>query len=238
MACVVGKRTPAEANLLLERVASVTTALIPFFTSDQWPEDRTALLPVYGTWYQPPRRGPRGPHPHPRRVPPKEWRDAQVVKTRARGHVVAVDHNVVCGDAERSAARLAMLPTSAPINTSCIDREHLALRQHHRRLTRKPNGFSQERPWLEKQLWWSLAYTHVVVPHGRLSQALPTVEPTRGTGAPRRWQPRTPALAAGLTDHRWTTDELLAYRAPAPLIDQLDQLEHLFPELEAIHQGN
>jgi len=31
---------------------------------------------------------------------------------------------------------------------------------------------------------------------------------------------------------------LLSYRAPAPFIDQLGQLEHLFPELEAIHQGN
>ena len=61
VAFVVGKRTQAEANLLLERVAYVTTDLIPFFTSDQLPEYRTALLHVYGKWYQPPRRGTRGP---------------------------------------------------------------------------------------------------------------------------------------------------------------------------------
>ena len=238
VAFVVGKRTQAEANLLLERVAYVTTDLIPFFTSDQLPEYRTALLHVYGKWCQPPRCGTRGPHPHPRRVPPKELRYAQVVKTRERGHVVAVDHKVVFGDAERIAALLAMLPTSATINTSFVERENLAFRQHNRRLTRKTNGFSKELPWLEKQLWLSLAYTHLVLPHDSLSQELPMVEPTRGTGSPRRWQPRTPAMAAGLTDHVWTTDELLSYRAPAPFIDQLDQLEHLFPELEAIHQGN
>jgi len=238
VAFVVGKRTQAEANLLLERVAYVTTDLIPFFTSDQLPEYRTALLHVYGKWYQPPRRGTRGPPPHPRRVPHKELRYAQVVKTRERGHVVAVDHKVVFGDAERIAALLAMLPTSATINTSFVEREHLAFRQHNRRLTRKTNGFSKELPWLEKQLWLSLAYTHLALPHDSLSQELPRVEPTRGTGSPRRWQPRTPAMAAGLTDHVWTTDELLSYRAPAPFIDQLGQLEHLFPELEAIHQGN
>jgi hypothetical protein len=45
-------------------------------------------------------------------------------------------------------------------------------------------------------------------------------------------------MAAGLTDQVWTTDELLSYRAPAPFIDQLAHLEHLFPALEAIHQGN
>jgi IS1 family transposase len=238
VAFVVGKRTQAEANRLLERVAYVTTDLIPLFSSDQLPEYRTALLPVDGKGCQPPRCGMRGPHPHPRRVPPKELRDAQVVKTCERGHVVAVDHQVVFGDAERIAALLAMLPTSATINTSCVERENLAFRQHNRRLTRKTHGFSKELPWLEKQLWLSLAYTHVVWPHDSLSQELPMVEPTRGTGAPRRWQPRTPAMAAGLTDHVWTTDELLSYRAPAPFIDQLDQLEHLFPELEAIHQGN
>ena len=63
-------------------------------------------------------------------------------------------------------------------------------------------------------------------------------EPTRGSGSPRRWRPRTPAMAAGLTDHVWTTDELLSYRVPALFVDQLDHLEHLFPKLEPIHQGN
>jgi IS1 family transposase len=238
VAFVVGKRTQAEANLLLERVAPVTTDLIPFFTSDQLPEYRTALLHVYGEWYQPPRRGPRGPHPHPRRVPHKELHYAQVVKTRERGRVVAVDHHVVFGDAQRIAALLATLPTSATINTSFVEREHLALRQHNRRLTRKTNAFSKELPWLEKQLWLSLAYTQLVLPHDSLGQELPMVEPTRGTGPPGRWQPRMPAMAAGLTDHVCTTDELLSYRVPATFVDQLDQLEHLFPQPEPIYQGN
>jgi hypothetical protein len=165
-------------------------------------------------------------------------RYAQVVKTRERGHGVAGDHTVVFGDAERMAALLAMWPTSATITTSVVEREHLAFRQHHRRLTRQTNGFSKALPWLEKQRWLSLASTPLVLPHDRVSQEWPRVEPTRGTGSPRRWQPRTPALAAGLTDQVWTTDALLSYRAPAPVIAQLDQLEHLFPELEAIHQGN
>lgn len=31
-----------------------------------------------------------------------------------------------------------------------------------------------------------------------------------------RWVPRTPALAAGLTDHIWTPAELFAYHVPLP----------------------
>ena len=34
-------------------------------------------------------------------------------------------------------------------------------------------------------------------------------------GAPRKWVERTPAMAAGLTDHRWTMKELLSYKVLA-----------------------
>jgi hypothetical protein len=37
---------------------------------------------------------------------------------------------------------------------------------------------------------------------------------THGTGAAKRWQPRTPAMAAGLTDHVWTLREVLLFRVP------------------------
>jgi len=32
----------------------------------------------------------------------------------------------------------------------------------------------------------------------------------------RHWVPRTPAMAAGLTDHRWTVLELLSFKVPPP----------------------
>ena len=35
-----------------------------------------------------------------------------------------------------------------------------------------------------------------------------------GTGP--KWQERTPAMAAGLTDHRWTMHELLSHPIPLP----------------------
>lgn len=234
----VGTRTQAEAKLWLERVAPVTTDRIPFFTSEQLPEYRTALLHGYGPWSQPPRRGTRGPPPPPRRVPHQEWRDAHVVKTRERGRVVAVDQQVVVGDGQGIATLVASRPTSATINPSVVAREKLALRQPTRRLTRKTKAFSKELPGLATQLWWSLAYTHVVLPHDSLRQEGPMADPPRGTGSPRRWQPRTPAMAAGVTDHVWTTDEWLSYRVPAPFVDQLDQWEHLFPQPEPSYQGN
>jgi IS1 family transposase len=238
LAFVVGKRTQEHANLLLERVAQVTSAPKPLFTSDQLPEYRTALLHVYGYWYQPERKGKRGRYPDQRRMPAPDLLYAQVVKQRERGKVVAVSTKVVFGDATTIQARLASSTTSTLINTSFVERENLTLRQENRRLTRKTNGFSKELPWLEKQLWLSLGYYHLVLPHDSLRQRLDVPEPTRGTGSPRRWQPITPAMAAGLTDHVWTTTELLSYRVPVPFVERLQMIDHLFPPLKVAHQGS
>ncbi len=236
LAFVVGKRTQENATHLLERVAHVTDTGIPFFTSDQLPEYRTALLEVYGVWEQPARNGERGRFPAPRRVAPADLLYAQVVKERELGRVVAVSTKAVFGSAQTIAARIQASPSSTSINTSFVERENLTLRQHNRRLTRKTNGFSKELPWLEKQLWLCLAYYHLVLPHQSLRQELQPHEPTRGEGSKRRWRSMTPAMAAGLTDHVWSTSELLSYRVPASFVDTMHTLQSLFPSLE-IHQG-
>lgn len=235
IAFVVGKRTQAEANLLLERVAHVTDAQIPFFTSDQLAEYQTALLHAYGQWYQPPRNGERGRFPARRRIAPPELRYAQVVKRRKRGQVVAVSHKIVFGSSETVQACLEASTASATINTSFVERDNLTLRQHNRRLTRKTLGFSKDRSWLERQLWLMLAYYHLVLPHASLRSAIEPPEPTRGAGSTRRWRSVTPAMAAGLTDHIWTTTELLSYRVPTSFLERLSDLKHLFPDFDMAH---
>ena len=62
-----------------------------------------------------------------------------------------------------------------------------------------------------------------VLPHDSLSQRLSEPQPTRGSGSPKKWQSVTPAMAAGLTDHVWTMEELLSYRVPPAFRDRLDQ---------------
>jgi IS1 family transposase len=237
LAFVIGKRDQANADLLLARVAHVTDHHIPFFTSDQLPEYKNALLTTYGEWYQPARQGTRGAYPHPRRRPLPALLYAQVVKKRAKGRVVEVDTHVVFGTQEAVAAYLATSPVSQTVNTSFVERDNLTQRQSNRRLTRRTNGFSKDLTWFEKQLWVSLAYYHLVLPHKRLREPLSTPEPTRGGGSPRKWRPVTPAMAAGMTDHVWTTNELLSYRVSAAFLAQLQESEHLFPSWDEFHHG-
>ena len=238
LAFVVGKRTQENADLLLARVAHVSKDPLPFFTSDQLSEYPNALLNVYGRWYQPERQGDRGRFPKPRRAPLPGLLYAQVVKKREKGRVVEVTTKVVFGDPETVATRLAKSPVSQTVNTSFVERDNLTQRQHNRRLTRRTNGFSKERCWLERQLWLSMAYCHLVRHHLSLRQPLPEPEPTRGSGSPRRWSPVTPAMAAGITDHVWSIRELLSFRIPTKFLDTLHELGHLFPPLQQAHQGS
>ena len=237
LAFVVGKRTQENADLLLDRVKDVTDEHIPFFSSDQLPEYDDALLHTYGVWVQPERKGDRGRYPLPRLVPTADLLYAQVVKVRENGRVTEVKTKVIFGKPEAIAAQLAKSSVSDAINTSFVERDNLTQRQSNRRLTRRTNGFSKEIIWFEKQLWLSTAYYHFVLPHHSLRQPLETLEATRGTGTPKRWKPVTPAMAAGITDHVWTTAELLSYRVPAQFLDQLSKTKPLFALPDEVHQG-
>lgn len=232
LAFVVGKRIQENANLLVDRVKNVTDEHIPFFTSDQLPEYDDALLHTYGVWVQPERKGERGRYPLPRLVPTEDLLYAQVVKVRENGRVKEVKTKIVFGKPEAIAAQLANSSVSDTINTSFVERDNLTQRQSNRRLTRKTNGFSKEIAWFEKQLWLSMAYYHFVLPHHSLRQPLETPEPTRGSGSLKKWRPVTPAMASGITDHVWTTAEMLSFRVPAQFLDQLLTLKPLFALLE------
>ena len=92
---------------------------------------------------------------------------AQVVKKRAKGRVVEVGTRVVFGTQEGVAAYLAASPVSQTVHTSFVEHDNLTQRQSNRRLTRRTHGFSKNLTWFEKQLWVSLAYDHLVLPHKR-----------------------------------------------------------------------
>lgn len=164
---------------------------------------------------QPPRNGTRGRFPNPRRVPPPDLCYAVVVKERENGRVVEVTTLSVYGTPQQVEAALRASPVSTAINTYGVERNNLTTRQHSRRIGRKVNAFSKDPDYLEQQLTLAFAYYHFVVPHRGLRQRLPQSLPTKGCiGSRKKWKPVTPAMAAGLTDHVWTMDELLSFRVP------------------------
>lgn len=214
-AWVVGKRPLRSARRRLLRRTSATEGSMPCFPSDARPHDAHALLAVYGVWDTPPRHGRRGRIPHPRRDPPPEVCDAVVVTERAHGRVVHVTTRLVSGTTEHGATALRMSPVRRTITTDGVERQHVTVRQHARRMGRTVHAFSTDPASLEAQRTVACAYAHCVIPHRRLRQrfACP-LPPKGGKGSSKTWKSVPPAMAAGLTDHVWTMDALLSFRVP------------------------
>jgi len=67
---------------------------------------------------------------------------------------------------------------------------------------------------LRQQLALYHIYYNFCLPHASVRQPVPQPEPTNGAGSAKQWRPCTPAMAAGLTDHVWTLQEVLLFRVP------------------------
>jgi IS1 family transposase len=206
-AFVVGKRTKANAYKLVERIYRVTDGAIPLFTSDELRHYRDALLRVYGIHEEAEKRPRRRGRPRkPKLRPPPELRYAQVVKHRRKGRVVSITTKVIFGKEHEVKELLEASPVSTGVNISFVERNNLSVRQQSKRLARKTNGFSKDIGRLEAQLCLALGYYHFVKEHFGLRRA--------STDNRIKWAQRTPAMAASITDHIWSTRELLMYRVP------------------------
>jgi len=204
---VVGKRTQENADRLVEKINRVTDDHIPLFSSDELPHYKKSLLKTYGVDEQPIREpGKRGRPRKSRRLPHPDLDYVQVMKHRKKRRVVSIETAIVFGDEERIAKRLLASPVSRSINISFVERNNLTMRQSSHRLARKTNGFSKELAKLEAHLDLTSGYYHFVKEHLGLREKVVSTN--------RRWRPRTPAMAAGITDHIWSTRELLIYRVP------------------------
>ncbi len=87
-------------------------------------------------------------------------------------------------------------PVEERICTSHVERQNLTVRMQNRRMTRLTNAFSKK--WANHSAAFALhfAYYNFCRPHQTLTES--------------RGEKCTPAMAAGLEDHPWTLEELVA----------------------------
>jgi len=209
----VGERTLAMAQQVVHQVAQVFAPdCAPLFLTDGFKEYATALLTHYGHWVQPARRQATGATPKPRWMPLPQLLYAQVVKTVRRRRLVRVRHRVVFGTLAAIEQVLAAYGWQS--NTAFVERINLTIRQHVAAVGRRVSTLCKGEDGIQQQLALYHVYYNFCLPHASLRQALLQPEPTHGTGSAKRWQPRTPAMAAGLTDHVWTRREVLLFRVP------------------------
>ena len=209
----VGDRTLAMAQRVVHQVVQVLAlGCVPLFLTDGFKEYTTALLTHYGQWVQPARWRAQGPVPKPRWMPLPGLLYAQVVKTVRRRRLVDVKHRVIFGTL--GAVQQVLAAHGWQINTAFVERINLSIRQHVAAVGRRVSTLCKGEDGLRQQLALYHTYYNFCIPHTSLRLPLPQPEPTNGTGSAKRWQPQTPAMAAGLTDRVWTLREVLMFRVP------------------------
>lgn len=135
---------------------------------------------------------------------------AQVVKQYARRRVVGVKRRVVQGAVSQINTLLRQTQGGGQINVAYIERLNATFRSRIAALVRRGRALARQTTTLYHGMYLMGTVYNFCTYHKSLR--VPLYLP----GNRRRWVPRTPAIAAGITDHRWTVEELLSFRVPLP----------------------
>jgi IS1 family transposase len=201
---VVGKRTADATHALVRDFRRRTgNRVMRLMTSDEYPVYAEAIREAYGHVVVPPRTGrPGRPRKAYTAVPPTVTY-ATVHKEKENNRVVRVSTRVVLGTAAAVALAVAASAVGRVVNTSFVERHNGTDRNRCSRKARKSYGFSKD---------WDVHRAATVFSYFSYNFGWP-VRTLRVKGEDGRWQKRTPAMAAGLTDHVWSLSEWLTYPA-------------------------
>lgn len=164
----------------------------PPIISDGWGGIDEAMVEVYG---QVPEYSGVG-RPPSRKKPGPGWLYLQMVKQRnEHGRLQGIRLRAIFGT-------LADVVALLGVSTAYVERSHLTSRLFNSRQARRTLAFSKDLELYRAAAAWEDAYYNLIRPHKSLRLAV-------DDALPQKWSPRTPAVAAKLTDHIWTVKELL-----------------------------
>src|SRR5687767_9521703 len=133
----------------------------------------------------------------------RPWRNvliAQVVKRYERRRVVETDRRIVDGTPTRVETLRQRSQGNGVINTAYIERLNATFRERLAPLARRCRALARQTLTLHEGMFLVGTVYNLCTPHTSLSHT----------------QQPTPAMAAGITDHCWTMQELLSFHVPLP----------------------
>lgn len=138
-----------------------------------------------------------------------------VIKRTIKKRVVEVTRQMAHGVLEQASALLSCSRGGSVLNTAFIERFNGTMRERLATLTRKCRHAARRLEALHTGMYLLGTTYNLCWPHHELSALRDAT-----TGKRRTAQLRTPAMAAGLTDHIWSVFELLSYKvALSPWIE-------------------
>jgi IS1 family transposase/transposase-like protein len=202
---VVGRRNEALIEELMESTKKRLNSPRNLLVMTDGERSYESLFPsVFAEPYRPARKGVRGRFPKVRYRVKRTLAHLQLIKRRQGGRVVGVTSRVAHGSWRRVEKELKDLGYNKP-NLSVIERQNGTSRRMNAYLVRRSLAFARTEEGREALGWWST----VVYNFYRTQRGL-TV-PLSSSEGHRRYQPRTPAMAAGLTKFIWTVADVLCY---------------------------
>ena len=190
----VGRRMMTDAYAFVHAlIKRLQPGHVPLFSSDGLRHYYSALTAHFGFWCAP---GPRKRKP--------TWHvDTRLVfgmlyKIKAGRKLKELYTRIRCGTRKQWQERATALGFSAKVQTAFVERANLTMRELIAPLARRTWSIARSHTTLDATIHWGLCTYHFIRPHHslRLSRA----------------RERTPAMAARLTEHIWTTQEVLRYK--------------------------
>lgn len=136
----------------------------------------------------------------------------QVVKQRSKGQLT-IERRIVQGCTLAITTLLGQTQGRGVINTAYIERLNASFRQRMGCLTRRTRHLARRQATLQAGMFLVGTVYNFCTYHHSLRLKLWISERTY------RWVHRTPIMAAGLGDHRWSVCELMTFKVvPAPFI--------------------
>ena len=197
-----------EASLtvgLLERVRACASAICRglLFCTDGW----IAYVPSIRAVFREKVRGPLGGRPRLQQWP-HVW-IAQAIKQSEQGKMLGIERRLIQGGkAEVDEMIKRTQGGTGVINTAFIERLNATFRQCLSSLVRRGRALARNSETLEGGMYLVGAVYNFCREHKSMRKA--------GLIGGHKWLGRTPAMAAGITKHRWSVRELLEYRVEPP----------------------
>ena len=191
----LGERKSGDAYAVVHDLKQrLEATCVPSFMTDGLWSYFYAITAHFGYWFRPKRA--RTEH----WAPADEVHHGQLVKRKTRRQLKYALERMAWGSRRALGHILAAQGFSRRIQTAYIERVNLTFRQCIAGLARQTGSLMSRRQLLYHAEWFRFYY-HVAPPPGSLRSA--------GPGLRGKYRERTPAMAAGLTDHIWTVEDIL-----------------------------
>ncbi|WP_345462304.1 hypothetical protein [Deinococcus carri] len=194
---VASGRTDEMVGEVVQHVHRAARLQSPIlWATDGFSAWKTQILRFFRSTVQNGRRG------RPRLV---EWAELHIVQVVKRTYGERIERRLAFGDLFEALHLIAVTQGKrGTVNTAFIERLNATLRTWMPALTRRSRHAGSDQRRLEHQFFLTVAAYNFVRPHRSLRIQVDG-----------RWVERTPGMAAGLTEHPWTIEELLRFRVPS-----------------------